>query len=126
MGTLSGRPRVGRVPACAMLVVLALALPACAAKPPMYEWGRYQDSLYAMWIQPGDFDPRDQLAMLTEDIERAESEQRLVPPGVRAHVAMLFAEAGNAEEARRYLLDEKAAFPEATVFVDGMLARIGK
>jgi hypothetical protein len=109
-----------------MLVVLALALPACAAKPPMYAWGRYQDSLYAMWIRADAFDVRDHLAILTEDIERAESEERLVPPGVRAHVAMLFFEAGNTEEARRYLLDEKAAFPEATVFVDGMLARMDK
>lgn len=110
----------------ATLLALALAPAACAAPRPMYDWGRYQDSLYLMWIQPGSFDERDQLGILTEQVARTESEGRIVPPGVRAHVAMLFYETGNGEEARRYLLAEKEAFPEAEVFVDGMLARIGR
>lgn len=92
----------------------------------MYEWGDYQNSLYVMWIESGDFDPADHVGILSEQIERTESEQKQVPPGMRAHVAMLYFQAGNAEMARQYLLAEKAAFPESEVFVDGILARIGQ
>ena len=108
-----------------LLAAAALTPSACAADP-MYEWGSYQDSLYVMWVEAESFDPGQQLAQLTEEIERAESEQKAVPPGVRAHVGWLLASNGNEDGAARMFEAEKAAFPEAAVFVDGLLARMGK
>jgi len=108
-----------------MLVALVLVLPACRTHT-TYEWGDYQNSLYGMWIEPEDFDAADHLRVLTGQVAATEERGELVPPGVRAHIAMLYSDAGNTVEARRYLEAEKAAFPESATFVDGLLARMGR
>jgi len=106
------------------VLAMMLLVAGCGTKT-LYEWGDYQNSLYVMWVEPEDFDPADHLRILTEQVAEIESEERAVPPGVRAHIGMLQHQAGNVVEARRYLAAEKAAFPESTIFVDGLLNRMG-
>ena len=106
------------------LLLLLVTLVACDSRH--YGWGRYQDHLYEMFLETEGFQPADEVGRLVDQIEEAEHSGRPVPPGVRAHLGYLYSKVGNQTEAARWLIAEKRAFPEATVFIDGMLARMKK
>jgi hypothetical protein len=110
------------------LALVALALcEACAPRQgPVYRWGRYEDLVYDMYARPGKTDPGTQIAKLSEDIERAAAEGKLAPPGVHAHLAFLYYTQGQLDLAAAEFATEKQLFPESTVFVDGILARMSK
>jgi hypothetical protein len=48
---------------------------------------------------------------------------RPVPPGMRAHLGMLYAETGNDGKAQESLLAEKASCPESATYVDLLLKK---
>src|SRR5438045_8604590 len=98
------------------------ALSACV-RPALYSWGRYEDMIYQMYLKPGEADPVTQAAKLTEDIEKAGAEGKLVPPGVHAHLAYLHYQQGNLGAARQESNTEKTPVPECAPFLDGVLAR---
>jgi hypothetical protein len=119
------------VPREAVRFALALAALVAAAgcvTPPrtMYAWCGYEESLYRMYVETGDFDAAVEAQRLAVEVERAQLEGRDVAPGVHAHLAMLCARMGDAAGAEAHLRAEKAAFPESAVFVDGLLARMGR
>jgi len=103
--------------------VLTVAMTACAS-PELYRWGRYEESIGAMYSASSGYDPAAEAARLVDQIEQTENRGQRVPPGVRAHVGFLLIEAGNGERGMTYLAAEKAAFPESATFVDGLLARL--
>lgn len=109
----------------ALALAALLAVAGCATPPPMmYAWCGYEDSLYRMYLETGDFDAAAEAQRLAAEIERAHLEGRTVAPGVHAHLAMLCARAGDDVGAEANLLAEKEEFPESEVFVDGLLARL--
>jgi len=112
----------------AVMLVAALPLAACAVKrtTTMYDWGDYQDSVYRMYVKPGEFDPAAEVHRLETQVQDTLAHDRKVPPGLYAYLAMLCASAGDGPGAAGYFRAEKAAFPESAVFVDGMLARMSK
>ena len=110
-----------------LVCVAALAfLSACASKPPLYQWGAYEDLIYDMYAKPGKAEPGVQIVKLTEDIERAHAEGKRVPPGVHAHLGYMYYTQGNAAAAAQEFATERELFPEAGTFIDGMLARMKK
>jgi hypothetical protein len=106
-------------------LLLAAALASGCASQSLYDWGHYENLLYAMWIEPGSADPTTQIAQLREDMGRAAAEGRRVPPGVWAHLGYLYWSQGDADAAREALVRERELFPESAVFVDGLLRRMG-
>jgi hypothetical protein len=92
----------------------------------MYQWGEYQGMLYAAYLEPGSVDIQDEIGRLSDQIERTEQAGKLVPPGVRAHLASLLYQTGDEEGSASMFLAEKEAFPESAVFVDGMISRMSK
>jgi hypothetical protein len=107
----------------ALLIVALGALSACADKS-IYHWGRYEDLLYDMYVNPGKADPGTQVAQLTEDVDKAYAEGKPVPPGVHAHLGYLYYQQGNLGGATQEFETEKRLFPESTTLVDGMLQRM--
>ena len=76
-------------------------LTACTTAPKtQYYWGSYEELLYLMYANPGEATPEMQIAKLTEDRHKAEAEGKPVPPGVNAHMGMMYAALGNAELAQ--------------------------
>jgi hypothetical protein len=111
-----------RVTAAAFALVLTGA--GCAAAPqPLYRWGVYEDVVYETYAETG-ADPGTQIAMLTEDIVRTQAEGKRVPPGVHAHLGFLYAAQGQPDLAAQQFAIEKDLFPESSVFIDGLLARM--
>ena len=111
-----------------MKVILSLIaiieLSACTAKPQMYYWGEYSETLYQLKQEPTE----DNLAEHFESIHDVMEESRdfglRVPPGVYAEYAGLLMQQGKLTEARKYFLLEKETYPESAFFMDRMLKQL--
>lgn len=77
-----------------------------------------------MYVRPGKADPTTQIARLEADVERTEAGGRRVPPGVHAHLGYLYYGQGQIDAAYAEFVTEKTLFPESSVFIDGILARM--
>ena len=108
-----------------LMIAALCALNACASKD-IYYWGRYEEFIYDMYVNPGKADPSTQVAKLTEDIDKARAAEKPVPPGVHAHLGFLYYQLGNLGSARQEFQTEKTLFPESTPFIDGILQRMSR
>jgi hypothetical protein len=108
----------------ATLLLCAVGLSACAQQKTLYDWGSYEKLVYEMYASPGKAEPGTQIAKLTEDVERINAEGRHVAPGVHAHLGYLYYTQGQPALAKEEFAIEKQLFPESTVFIDGLLARM--
>jgi hypothetical protein len=98
-----------------LLLVLS-SLSACVP-PTMYEWGRYEDSLYAYYRDT------DQMGLymeaLGEVIEGAAKTR--IGPGLHAEYGFLLFERGRTAEAIRQFEREKEKWPESERFMDVLI-----
>lgn len=108
------------------LVACCLFVGACANTGTLYYWGNYENMLYNMYLKPGEATPTVQIERLTQDIQRAESVGKSVPPGLFAHLGFMYVLQGNKEAAYNAFEEEKARFPESAAFLDGVIARAEK
>jgi len=106
------------------LVALAM-LTGCETTPATtYYWGNYESLVYNMYKNPGEATADQQVEKLRKDIEAAASKGKPVPPGLFAHIGMLYASMGDAPQAKESLNQELALYPESAVFVDGLISRM--
>ena len=98
--------------AIAMMIPAGLTL-GCAEKPQIYRWGAYEELVYDMYAKPGTADPDTQVASLSEDITRTQSEGKRVPPGVHAHLGYMYYLSGDTAAALDEFATERALFPES-------------
>ncbi len=104
----------------ALAALAALSVAACAT-PTRFEWGNYENSLYAYYKKP---DSRENYRKsLVDAIERGEESQRLAP-GLHAELGFLSLEEGKNAEAIARFEKEMAAFPESRSFLGSIVARI--
>lgn len=104
---------------------LALLLVACAqpSKAPLYLWEDFPRQQYDTLLRPG-MSPDQQIGAIQAHIEKARGLGASLPPGLRAHLGLLYLGMGNADEARQLWLAEKQVFPESTVYMDQLLRRL--
>jgi hypothetical protein len=107
-------------------LALALLVAGCGTSGSgrLYEWPSYPSSVLAVCSDFQDVDLPVHLAAFAKEIEEIEAEGHRVPPGMHAHLAYLYALAGDMASARRELEEEARLFPESTVFVEGALKRM--
>jgi hypothetical protein len=100
-------------------------LVGCAHKGPgpLYMWEGFPRQQYEA-LQRGGSPAEEQIAALEAHSEKARAAGAALPPGFRAHLAMLKLSIGNADEARRLLAAEKTAFPESAPYMDQFLKRL--
>lgn len=107
------------------LLVLAGLLSGCGptAKPPLYYWGGYEQSIYTRYNKD---DPPQVQAYLQEVIATGTTGGKgRVPPGVFADYGMLLYQQGRGAEAIQYFEKEAAAFPESAPLMTKLIARVG-
>ncbi len=110
---------------CSFLILLAATvLVGCAGKPLLYEWGSYEEQIYAMYSDTGKAPIEKQLEDLESDYQKARAADRPVPPGYHAHVGYLYFQLGKVDQAVQSFVTEKTLFPESTVYMDRLIARI--
>lgn len=109
-----------------LVVVFCSTVIGCVTSQPLYYWGNYEEIIYQMYIKPGSADPGSQVQKLKEDVDKASSEGKLVPPGLHAHLGYMYFLQGNTHDALLEFAAEKKLFPESAKFVDGFTGRVKK
>jgi len=79
-----------------------------------------------MYIEPGAADSATQVAKLKEDINKASTAGKPVPPGLHAHLGYMCFLQSDTHAAVLEFEMEKKLFPESTKFVDGLMGRLKK
>jgi len=107
-----------------LILLAATILAGCARKPLLYEWGSYEEQIYAMYSDTGKVPVEKQLEDLERDYQEARAANKSVPPGYHAHIGYLYFQLGKIDQALQSFETEKALFPESTVYMDRLIARI--
>ncbi|CNK13831.1 DUF4810 domain-containing protein [Yersinia aldovae] len=104
------------------LLLAAAVLAGCATAPkPIYNWENYQSTIYEYY--KSDASPEQQIAALKENIEKSRAKGIPVPPGLHAHLGMLYANTAHPDLAIAEFNREKAAFPESAPFMDFLMSK---
>lgn len=107
------------------LLLGCLGLTACVQAPKtMYSWGSYEDQIYSTYTDPDKIPVEKQIENMEASFQLTTASAALTPPGFRAHLGFLYFQAGKLDQAVRAFNGEKEAFPESTMFVDRMIARL--
>ncbi|RKT49609.1 hypothetical protein DFR40_3273 [Azonexus fungiphilus] len=104
-----------------LLAGACLALLAgCASQPQsLYHWGAYPAVQYAYF--KGDKGPEEGILALEKVREEAKAQGRALPPGLQAHLGLLYGMTGRGDLFEQNLLAEKQSFPESSVYLDFLL-----
>ncbi len=106
-------------------IVAVGLLTACASPTPsLYQWGSYEQQVYAIYNDPGKVPIEQQIAKLEEDYQKARASNKLMPPGFHAHLGYLYFGTGKLDQARQSFATEKSLFPESAVYMDRILAKL--
>jgi len=117
---MKSAPSLKLVAAIAMGGVFA----GCAPAPKrLYHWEAFQDQLYE-YFKADTSSPEEQLRILGAQVEKARARGAALPPGFRAHLAMLYLRLGRDGEAKQELEAEKVNFPESAQYMDFLLKRM--
>jgi hypothetical protein len=102
-----------------------LMLNGCANQhQSLYQWGSYESQIYAMYSDSNKVSAEEQILKLESDFQKAQSANKSLPPGYHAHLGFLYFQTGKTDQAVQSLQTEKALFPESTVYMDRLIARI--
>jgi hypothetical protein len=105
-------------------IAMGCVLVGCAQPPKrLYHWEAFQGQLYE-YFKADSSSPEEQLRILGAQVEKARASGAVLPPGFRAHLAMIYLRLGRDGEAKQELEAEKANFPESTQYMDFLLKRM--
>lgn len=93
------------------IVVLAVALSACAGPNTMYSWGQYEETLFIHYHDPAL--KEEALGKYIRFIESGGTPEHPVAPGLFAEAGTFMLEQGNIESAIKYYQMEYDAWPES-------------
>ena len=108
----------------AAAMAMGSVLVGCApAAPRLYHWEGFQDQLYE-YFNADKSGPEEQLRVLDAQAQKARGRGAALPPGFRAHLAMIYLRLGRDGEAKQELEAEKTNFPESAQYMDFLLKRM--
>ena len=108
-----------------LLLTSLLLLTGCANQhQSLYQWGSYESQIYAMYSDSNKVSAEEQILKLESEYQKAQSANKSVPPGYHAHLGFLYFQTGKTDQALQSLQAEKVLFPESTVYMDRLIARI--
>lgn len=108
------------------LSLAAVLLTACQSTGGLYQWGGYEEQIYAMYSAPGKSSPEEQISKLEADGETARAKSRTPPPGHYAHLGYLYFQTGKLDQAVASFETEKVLFPESRPYMDRLIGRVRK
>jgi hypothetical protein len=115
------KPFVALTARAIFAMAVGFALVGCAQPvKPLYHWEGFQRQMYEHFKGDGS-SPGEQLLVLEAQAQKAAANGAALPPGFRAHLAIVYLKLGRDDEARRQLEGEKAAFPESAAYMDFLL-----
>lgn len=100
-----------------------LLVTACSSGPkPLYSWKAYQPAVYE-YYQTDSSSTDEQIHELETNIQEAKDKSESVPPGLHAHLGLLYAKSGKDAAAKEQFSIEKQLFPESASFMDFLLTK---
>jgi hypothetical protein len=111
------------------ILFLTLALAALVTgcqSPDIYYWGHYENLVYISYTKPDKAPPELQARTMEEDMHKAISANKPLPPGFHAHLGNLYYQMGKNDLALAEFQKEKAQFPESSVLMDRLIANLAK
>ena len=107
-----------------ILLLLSVFLVAgCTTNKEIYYWGEYEGLIHDAYVKPGSADPQTQIEKLSADLQKAEAIGKKTAPGIYAHLGYLYAIQGKNSQSKSAFMEERALYPESSVFIDGMMNR---
>lgn len=104
---------------------VALGLVGCTTpSSSLYSWGSYPQQNYLMYSQPEKASPAAQILKLEAEIERAKGKNLAVPPGLYAHLGLMYFQENQPAQAAEYFQLERQVYPESTVMMDRLLKKM--
>lgn len=109
----------------AALALIAVAgLAGCAqTTQPLYSWETFPRQQYTFLLREG-VSPDQQIKEIEAHAEKARAANLALPPGLRAHLGMLYLSVGNPGRAAEMWAAEKTAFPESAPYMDQLLQKV--
>lgn len=108
-----------------LLAGLAVILLAACATPSrqqsLYYWGDFPAQQYA--YLKGEQGPEEGIQRLEKIREEARAKGRDLPPGLQAHLGMLYGQTGRTDLFESNLEAERQQFPESAAYVDFLLKK---
>lgn len=107
------------------LAAFALSLVGCASAPkPLYQWGSFTQQTYLMYNTPEKATPSMQIIKLESEIEKAKAKNLAVPPGLYAHLGLMYLKQNNPQKASENFQLERQVYPESTILMDRLLQKM--
>lgn len=106
------------------LFAFAILLSGCAAtQKPMYQYGDYSESFYALKRDAVDENALKWKSSLEKIITQSSEQSLRVPPGVYANLGFIHLKAHENNKAVEYFELEKKIYPEAEVFMNNLIKK---
>ncbi len=101
----------------------AAVLTGCATTPQeaLYYWGSFPIQQYAYF--KGEKGPEESIQALEKTREEAKAKGKLVPPGLQAHLGLLYGQTGRTDLFEQNLEAERQQFPESSTYLDFLLKK---
>lgn len=104
------------------LLVASLGVAGCAAPRGDYDWGKYEELLYASYKDAAN--AGQMRVNLETHIAAVEASNGRVAPGLYAELGTLYLEAGDSDRAIALFTKERDAWPESKGLMDAMIAAL--
>lgn len=106
------------------LLGATLLLGGCmATSKPLYQWDNYPAQVHGYFKGES---PEAQIAALELQLQKIQANGNAAPPGLHAHLGMLYSKVGRDDQMVQQLELEKSRFPESTPFMNRLLAQFKK
>jgi len=107
-----------------LIVILAFSVicTSCASRKPLYDWGDYEDDLYAMYKNPEKSKEYQETLRLI--IERCDERGQRVAPGIRAEYGYCLYREGKLDEAIVYFKKERETYPESFYLMNTLITSV--
>lgn len=106
-------------------MVVAILLSGCVSQPkPLYNWDGYQTTVY-QYYQQTETRSQEQIEALKKNVEMSKAKGTSVPPGLHAHLGLLYSLTGAIDLAMTEFITEKALYPESAAYMDFLMKNKG-
>ena len=108
-----------------MMACAVLLATGCASGPkPMYDYGEYSESFYAMKRDAGEISEGEWKFALEDVIQRSGNQGLRVPPGIYANLGYLHLKLNDTTKAISYFELEKSVYPESVIFMNNLISKV--
>jgi hypothetical protein len=104
-----------------IILATATALAGCAGKG-LYQWGGYDEHLYAAYKEPAKAVVLRQ--KLQEQVQASEKAGQKVAPGLYAEIGTLYLQAGERQQALGWYQKEQQAWPESRTLMGALIQNL--